>query len=506
VEALGAQSAYELQYRRWKQTHEAVFRRIALVVRHNESLDFFNLDLNAGRFSRADWPPDWGGMRDRLTRRLQGEPTRFEPLSGEQMLIEMPRFGEVRGPGTPESDWLVAELDLSHVRDRMLPDFLDRYLGDAGKLNYDAEVVLTADSARIIYSSPGGFGRGEDASVRLLDIGFPGPRRVFRGGPRELGRFGMRGGPPPLPDSLAGTPGGPGLWLLRVRHHAGSLEALVAQARRRNLAVSAGILLLLVVTAALLVRSSRRVQRLAELQMNFVAGVSHELRTPLAVIATAAYNLRGKFAQNSAHVEQYGKLIRDEAAKLGGLVEQILQFAGAQAGHSIRKLEPLTIETLLARALEGFRTTPDLADVVVEKEVQPDLPPLMADPAAMNQALRNLLDNAVRHGNNGKPWIGISAALASGETPAIEIAIADRGPGLPLNEQKHVFDPFFRGRRALDEQIHGTGLGLNLVKSIVGAHRGSIRVNSAPGRGAVFILRLPAAPAGITHELAHSAG
>jgi len=124
----------------------------------------------------------------------------------------------------------------------------------------------------------------------------------------------------------------------------------------------------------------------------------------------------------------------------------------------------------------------------------------------MNHALRNLLDNAVRHGTNGKPWVGISAALASGEPPAIEITIADHGPGLPVNEQRHIFDPFFRGQRALDEQIHGTGLGLNLVKSIVEAHGGSIRVNSAPGKGAVFIMRLPAAAAGLTHELAHSAG
>ena len=100
--------------------------------------------------------------------------------------------------------------------------------------------------------------------------------------------------------------GGGLAWTLMVRHRSGSLEKLVEQARRRNLALSAGLLLLIVATVATLVRFSRQAQRLAELQINFVAGVSHELRTPLTVIRTAAYNLRGRMAERPEHVERYG--------------------------------------------------------------------------------------------------------------------------------------------------------------------------------------------------------
>jgi signal transduction histidine kinase len=80
--------------------------------------------------------------------------------------------------------------------------------------------------------------------------------------------------------------------------------------------------------------------------------------------------------------------------------------------------------------------------------------------------------------------------------PEIEVRVADRGPGIPADEQRHIFDPFFRGRRAIQDQVHGTGLGLNLVKKIVEAHGGTIRVKSEPSRGTEFIVRLPALPNG----------
>jgi signal transduction histidine kinase len=80
----------------------------------------------------------------------------------------------------------------------------------------------------------------------------------------------------------------------------------------------------------------------------------------------------------------------------------------------------------------------------------------------------------------------------------VEIRVADRGPGIPEEEQKRIFDPFFRGQRAMQDQVHGTGLGLNLVKKIVEAHGGTIRVKSEPMKGAEFIVRIPEAAAGVT--------
>jgi signal transduction histidine kinase len=240
------------------------------------------------------------------------------------------------------------------------------------------------------------------------------------------------------------------------------------------------------------------------LQMDFVAGVSHELRTPLTVIHTAAYNLQGKLANNPAQVERYGALIRRESGRLGELLEQVLQFASASSGRAIREREPLSVEAVIDETLELSKAVIDDAHCVVEKMVDPDLPPVLGDARALRQVIENLIGNAAKYGAygssqatpQGNNWIGIFASKTTGNSPAaVEIRVTDRGPGIPADEQKHIFDPFYRGARAVQDQIHGTGLGLSLVKKIVEAHGGSIRVKSEPMKGAEFIVRLPAAPA-----------
>jgi signal transduction histidine kinase len=144
---------------------------------------------------------------------------------------------------------------------------------------------------------------------------------------------------------------------------------------------------------------------------------------------------------------------------------------------------------------------------VVNKQLEAGLPLVLADEIALKHALQNLVDNAVKYGTEGSNWIGISAAAVTDETgAAVEIRVADRGPGIPLDEQPHIFDPFFRGRRAVQDQVHGTGLGLNLVKKIVEAHGGTIRVHSEPMKGTEFVVRIPAAPPELQDEFAHTAG
>jgi signal transduction histidine kinase len=282
-----------------------------------------------------------------------------------------------------------------------------------------------------------------------------------------------------------------------VRHRAGSLEAVVSQARWRNLAVTAGVLLLMIGSLAALIRYTRRTQKLAALQMDFVAGISHELRTPLTVIHTAAYNLRGKLAANPSQVERYGALIQQESGRLTELVEQVLRFAGANAGRVIQEREPLSVASMIEETMESSKAVFQGAGCVVETRIDPGLPLVMADPLALKQALQNLFHNAAKYGTGSSHWIGVSASKADGEEKGmVEIRVADHGPGIPADEQEHIFESFFRGRRAMQDQIHGTGLGLDLAKRIVEAHGGTIRVKSAPMKGTEFIVWIPAAPAG----------
>ena len=147
----------------------------------------------------------------------------------------------------------------------------------------------------------------------------------------------------------------------------------------------------------------------------------------------------------------------------------------------------------------------------VETRLEAGLPPVSGDSLALRHALQNLLANAAKYGRGaGKHSVAISAKLVRGavrsNTPEIEIRVEDHGVGIPPEEQKHVFDAFFRGRKAVQDQIHGTGLGLHLVKRIVEAHGGTVSLESEPGAGSTFIVRIPAAPAQQQDELAPSLG
>ncbi|HEY4359619.1 MAG TPA: HAMP domain-containing sensor histidine kinase [Bryobacteraceae bacterium] len=507
IDRLGRKQAYVDQYRRAIGTPEALIRREALAIPSGDDVDLLILDPKEYRFESAEWPADWSAMHARLGARLRGGPI----PSGESAtttLVEIPRFGN--SPGDQgrqrEQEWLLLELDTDALKNTILPAVLAGNLGDAGRLDYDARVVLNGDPAVTLYRSGGGGAAPfvADATVGLLDVGGAGPRGDGRGRGRGRGP-----GPPPgeRRDDKGGRGAGAssrgnptdGAWLLSVHHRAGSLEALAATTRRKNLTISAGILLLILATAAMLLRASRETQRVAELQMNFVAGVSHELRTPLTVIRTAAFNLRRNLSANPEQVERYGELIQKESEKLGTLVEQVLRYGSAKAGSVIQQRQPVDVEAVIESSLRASRVRLAGMAFVIDKRIDPELPPILADEEALKHALQNLLDNAARHGAEGR-WIGIFAAPAAGTPgPMVEIRIADRGPGIPADELSHIFDPFFRGRRALADQVHGTGLGLNLAKRIVEAHGGSIEVKSEPSQvknepaqGTEFIVRLPA--------------
>jgi signal transduction histidine kinase len=503
IEKLGRDSAYLAQYRNRKESGDRVVRRMAVAVPEKLDLILFFPDATGTHFVPGDWPLEWEAMRKSLIVRLRGGPA---PLNQSSTLVEFPRFGtdKLSGPRSVEQEWLLLDLDADHIGRTLLSEMLNRYLGQNGKLEYDAEVVAPANPAITIYRSPTDSSRGApwipDASVDLLEISRPqsmAPSSQSNSSAETDTDASRSTARVVRPSNTAPEPGlNRALWNLSVHHHAGSLETIVAQGRRTNDLLAAGLLLLIFATTYALVRFSRRAQNLAELQMNFVAGVSHELRTPLTVIRTAAYNLRGDLAAQPGQVARYGALIREQAEKLSALVEQVLRYGNARAGRVLQKREPLAVQELIEAGLLAASNATNVKDVGVEKRIEPDLPLILADRESLQHALQNLFENAMKYGAPGGDWIGIYAAPSkNGGPPAVEIRVADRGPGIPAEEREYIFDPFFRGQRPLKDQIHGTGLGLNLVKRIVEAHGGTVSIRDKSGPGAEFIVRLPAAPA-----------
>jgi signal transduction histidine kinase len=495
------------RYQHAKSTAQGavLFRRIAIAEPAREQFGgpviLRILNSDGGVFEPAAWPENWMALKNRIQARISPGPGGMAghpgmPAEvGDSTLVPFPVFGPEQ-PGPPgahrfprEVGWVILEVDLPYIREVLLPELLHRHLESGGSLDYLVAVqTRTMPPASIWISEPAatGIGGNPDASVALFD---PDSDFFFGPGPRGHGP-----GPPPMHEAR-GAPNpnhSSGRWQMLVRHRAGSLEAVVRQTRWRNLAVTGGILMLLAITVGALVRFTGRAQKLAQLQMNFVAGVSHELRTPLTVIHTAAYNLRGPVAQNPAQVERYGQLIQQESGRLKQLVEQVLSFASARAGHVIRSEAEVSLERVIEESLQSSASAIQAGHCTIEKSIEPGLPPVTGDLVALKHALENLLSNAVKHGPNGNNRIGISARrTGEGGHLAVEIRIADDGPGIPDSERERIFDPFFRGRRALEQHVHGTGLGLNLVKKIVEAHGGTIRLNSGRAEGAEFILRLP---------------
>ena len=163
----------------------------------------------------------------------------------------------------------------------------------------------------------------------------------------------------------------------------------------------------------------------------------------------------------------------------------------------------VAVDLLIDGAIDATAKLVQESRCRVEKRVDPEIAPVLGDPTALRHALLNLLSNAAKYGSEGG-WIGVTAISIEGEARVVEIRVADRGPGIPQDELAHIFDTFYRGKRAVEDQIHGTGLGLSLVKRIIEAHGGTVTAKSEPGQGTEFVVRIPAAPADQIDEFADS--
>ena len=277
---------------------------------------------------------------------------------------------------------------------------------------------------------------------------------------------------------------------LRLKHHAGSLEAAVNNNRLRSLAISFGILLLLGTSMLFLLLSATRAQKLAHQQLEFVAGISHELRTPLAVLKSAGENLADGVIHEREKSRAYGELIKKEVIRLSEMVEKALAFAGIQSGKQSYDLIPVQIKDIIVEAIKNTRKLVS-GECIIESDIAEHLPNVLANNPALQSALENLLINAIKYSRE-KKWVSIEAyAHDLSKKPSLEIIIRDKGMGIAPLDINHIFDPFYRGHNAIDSQIEGSGLGLSITKHIIEAHKGIISVKSSLQSGTAFTIHLP---------------
>lgn len=280
-------------------------------------------------------------------------------------------------------------------------------------------------------------------------------------------------------------------WKLWLTYKEGSLDAFVNKTRNRNLIISFGILGILGVSVVLIVIFSQRSRELAEQQMLFVAGVSHELRTPLTVIRSAAENLTEGVVQDEQRKKEYAHLMLREGRRLSDMVDQIMEFSGIQTGRRIYNFTKVNVHDLLESLKEESRLLLDEKGMQLEYSVGTSSRFVQADPDALFLAVSNLINNAIKFsGNSKKIILKVDNAELKGD-PAIQFQVQDFGIGIPAEEQREIFKPFYRGRKASSEQLKGNGIGLSLVRKVAQAHGGTISVKSAVDEGSVFILTIP---------------
>ena len=278
-----------------------------------------------------------------------------------------------------------------------------------------------------------------------------------------------------------------GHWTLSAQHSAGSIDTFIAKNKNRNLAMGYGILGLLGLAVAAIIFSTQRARQFAQRQVDFVSSVSHEFRTPLAVIYSAGENLADGVANDAAQTSKYGELIKSEGRKLSAMVEQILEFAGANSRKRTYKFQLWPVAQIVDDAIRQCGPLLESQNVDLEIDVDADLPVINADPEALSRAIQNLVANSIKY-RNGNSWMRVSASNGDG---TVKITVEDRGIGISKGDLRQVFEPFFRSKEVVDAQIHGNGLGLAIVKQIAEAHCGRVMAESEPGQGSKFTIELP---------------
>ena len=462
--------------------------------------------LQVNRISRSldeiAWPPELSALRERIL-----EPAVDVIWEGIPALVIPPRDSLFLGKDTDSTSGphllaVIVLLDPSLIKNVFLPALASRYFVNGDGLSYNVAVASNGVPRKPIFESqPGLLANGFKAGIEtgLFDLRLDTLPANNRSGPLNNGsakspsvlvriiKSNFREGQ--SDEDLRGQ------WRLLVNYQPGALENKIASSRVRNLTIGLGILVLLALSIGMLIVSSARATRLAQDQINFVAGVTHELRTPLAVICSAGENLADGVVSDAEKVREYGRIIRDDGRRLTETVQQVLEHAGAQSGRSAYELQDTDVGNICEVAMAEMRREIVDAAFVLDIQIEPDLPAIKANSEALKRALQNLVRNAIKF-DRGERWlqVRVASSIIKPGYRELEITVVDRGRGIPPAELPRIFEPFFRGTEITAAQIHGSGLGLSLVQQTIAAHAGRVTVESALGQGSSFTLHLPFSP------------
>lgn len=242
------------------------------------------------------------------------------------------------------------------------------------------------------------------------------------------------------------------------------------------------------------VRDITERERVEQMRRDFVANTSHELKTPVGAVTLLAEAIESA-ADDPERVRHFASRLVVEAARLGQLTSRIMSLSRLQAADDLTSLSDVSVDEVIALAIESQSTTAQSAGIEIVRGGARGAH-VRGDVQILTEAVGNLVANAVVYSPPGAQ-VGVGVSLRDG---CVEIAVSDRGIGIPESEQQRIFERFYRADQARSRRTGGTGLGLSIVKHAVQRHGGEVEVWSRPGRGSTFTVRLPAvaAPEGAT--------
>jgi two-component system phosphate regulon sensor histidine kinase PhoR len=293
----------------------------------------------------------------------------------------------------------------------------------------------------------------------------------------------------------------------RVQVSPSASDELTASVENRamleRLMVAASCVVIVLGVAVILLAAERE-RRISSLKSEFVANVSHELKTPLALVRMFAEMLQSGRVANEEKRQQYLDIILGESERLSALIENVLDFARVERGRQAYEFAEGSVADAVTRAVDVYRYRGEREGVELVTELAPGLPTARIDERAIQLAVINLLDNALKYARGSE----VVTVRVTQENGSVVVRVVDRGPGVPPEDRERIFERFVRGSTARAAgsgapPVRGSGIGLALVKHIAESHGGRAWVESAGegprngsgtgGPGASFAVSIPAA-------------
>ena len=282
------------------------------------------------------------------------------------------------------------------------------------------------------------------------------------------------------------------LWILpeiylTIQSKGISYSELIGDRNRTNLAFLFFSIATVLIGVFLIFRNTRKALKIAQLKSDFVSNVSHEIRTPLSLIRMYAETLMLGRLSSEEKKQNYYQVIHRESGRLTYLVNNILDFSRIEANRKTYQLVDADMNSLVQSLYNNYAYTFKEKEVECVLTLYPSPIPIKVDEQAFEEALSNLIDNAIKYSPE-KGKIHITTRIKDGSGYC---QVADQGIGIPQEYQTKVFEQFFRVEGALTQKTRGTGLGLSLVKHIMLAHNGEVKLVSKPDQGSTFTLIFP---------------